>query len=144
MRVTSNVPEEVDTAAEGGAPMAASATIHICTTCRRPADLEDFPRPGAALARATAAAARGPHIIVRQVRCLANCKRGLSAAIRREGGWSYIFGDLDPESGAAALIQGAQLLAGSADGLMPWRGRPEPLKRGMIARLPPLLFEDAE
>ena len=29
-------------------------------------------------------------------------------------------------------------------GLMPWRGRPEPLKRGLIARVPPFNVEDAE
>jgi predicted metal-binding protein len=39
------------------------------------------------------------------------------------------------------LVDGARLLAGAADGIMPWRGRPEPLKRGLIARIPPLDFE---
>ncbi len=121
-----------------------SATIHVCITCRRPDDPEVFPRPGADLARATAAAAEGANIRVRRVRCLANCKRGLSAAIRCDGAWSYAFGDLEAASGAAALVQGARLLAAANDGIMPWRGRPEPLKRGMIARLPPLHFEDNE
>ena len=39
-----------------------------------------------------------------------------------------------------ALIEGARLLAGAADGMMPWRGRPEVLKRGLIARVPPIDF----
>ena len=38
----------------------------------------------------------------------------------------------------ADLIAGAKLFAGSADGLIPWRGRPESLKRGLVARFPPL------
>jgi predicted metal-binding protein len=38
------------------------------------------------------------------------------------------------------LVVGARLLAGAADGIMPWRGRPEPLKRGLIARVPPVSF----
>lgn len=142
--MTSSDWGHIDGAATGAGHSVASTTIHVCITCRRPADPEDSPRPGAALARATATSADGPDVVVRRVRCLANCKRGLSAAIRRDGGWSYVFGDLDPETGAAALIEGARLLAGSADGLMPWRGRPEPLKRGMIARVPPILFEEAE
>jgi predicted metal-binding protein len=25
---------------------------------------------------------------------------------------------------------------------MPWRGRPEPLKRGLIARVPPIDFQE--
>jgi predicted metal-binding protein len=42
-----------------------------------------------------------------------------------------------------ALIEGACLLAQAADGIMPWRGRPEPLKRGLIARVPPINFQEA-
>jgi predicted metal-binding protein len=123
---------------------AGATTILVCITCRRPGDPEDAPRPGASLAAATLAAAESSGIAVRRIRCLANCKRGLSAALRRDGAWTYVFGDLDPETGSAALMSGAQLLAGSTDGLMPWRGRPEPLKRGMIARLPPIDFQETE
>jgi predicted metal-binding protein len=141
MRATCNDPEATGIAQTDGVDL---AVVHVCITCRRPSDPEDFPRPGAAFARAVAAAAAGTRIRVRRVRCLANCKRGLSAAIRREGSWSYIFGDLHPTTDAAALIEGATLLAGAEDGVMPWRGRPEPLKRGMIARLPPMELEESE
>jgi predicted metal-binding protein len=116
-----------------------AATILVCITCRRPGDPEQsVPRAGAELARATAVAAAG-HVTlrVRGVRCLANCQRGLSAAIIRQGAWSYIFGDLNRDDGPAALVAGARLLAAAADGLMPWVGRPLCLKRGMIARVPP-------
>jgi predicted metal-binding protein len=77
---------------------------------------------------------------VLRVRCLANCKRGLSAAVRRNQAWTYLFGGLDAEHGAAALIEGARLFAHATDGVMPWRGRPEALKRGLIARTPPVDF----
>jgi predicted metal-binding protein len=79
-------------------------------------------------------------VLIRRVRCLGNCSRGLSAALRRDGAWSYVFGRLQAED-AASLIDGARLLATSTDGLLPWRERPECLKRGLIARLPPLNFE---
>ena len=75
------------------------------------------------------------------VSCLANCKRALSAAMVRRDGWTYVFGDLAPDS-AADLLTGAALLAGSEDGLMPWRGRPDVLKRGMVARIPPLTLKE--
>jgi predicted metal-binding protein len=106
---------------------AGPVTIFVCVTCRRPADPEDIPRPGATLAALTAQAAAGTGLIVKQVRCLANCSRGLSAAVRRHDAWTYIFGGLDETTDAAALVEGAQLLARSNDGLMPWRGRPAPL-----------------
>jgi predicted metal-binding protein len=37
---------------------------------------------------------------------------------------------------------GAQLLAQATDGIMPWRGRPESLKRGLIARIPPIDYRE--
>jgi predicted metal-binding protein len=40
--------------------------------------------------------------------------------------------------------RGARLLACATDGIMPWRGRPQPLKRGLIARVPPVNFEELE
>ena len=125
------------------------ATVYVCITCRRASDPDAEPRPGALLADATASAAQGSGIAVRRVRCLANCTRGPSAAVRADGGsnadasWTYIFGGLDLAS-ASALIDGARLLAGAADGIMPWRGRPEALKRGLIARVPPLDFEEED
>jgi predicted metal-binding protein len=119
-----------------------STTIYVCITCRRAGDSEDGVRPGLALARETARAAEGSGVTVRQVRCLANCSRALSAAIRRDDAWTYVFGGLDPDRDAAALIEGARLFARASDGLMPWRGRPDVLKRGLIARVPPMDFEE--
>ena len=121
---------------------AASTTIYVCITCRRAGDPENGVRPGLILARATARAAEGTGVAVRQVRCLANCNRALSAAVRCDGAWTYVFGGLDADTDAAALIEGARLLARAEDGVMPWRGRPEILKRGLIARVPPIDFEE--
>jgi predicted metal-binding protein len=132
-----------DNAAKAEYSPGAAATIVVCITCRRPGDPDAAPRLGATLAERTQAAADGTGLKFRRIKCLANCKRGCSAAIIREGGWAYVFGDLD-ETASAALIEGARLFARSSDGLMPWRGRPEPLKRGMIARVPPLTYEEAE
>jgi predicted metal-binding protein len=139
--ISTATPREAD----GEHASAASTTIFVCITCRHSDDPETFPRPGARLAGLTARAAEGRGVIVKRVRCLANCTRGLSACIRRHDGWSYIFGGLDASADSAALIEGARLLASSTDGLMPWRGRPAALKRGLIARVPPLDFtEDLE
>ena len=118
-----------------------AATVYVCVTCQRAGMPESEPRPGAVLADATVKAAEGTGVTVRRVRCLANCSRGPSAAMRCNGSWTYIFGGLGTDC-ATALIDGARLLAAAADGLLPWRGRPEPLKRGLIARIPPLDFEE--
>jgi predicted metal-binding protein len=121
------------------------STVLVCITCRAAADPIDAqdaaPRAGMVLAEATAiAAANAPDISVQRVRCLGNCSRGLSAAIRCDHAWTYVFGGLEPTRDGPSLIIGARLLAQAADGIMPWRGRPESLKRGLIARVPPRHF----
>jgi predicted metal-binding protein len=103
----------------------AGATVYVCVTCRNPNDQEDGPRPGLTLARAAAKAAEGTGVTVCPVECLANCSRSLSAAMRCDGTWTYIFGGLEADRDAEALIEGARLLARAEDGLLPWRGRPE-------------------
>jgi predicted metal-binding protein len=122
---------------------AGAATVYVCITCRHPGGPDTEPRPGAILAAATAKAAEGSGVVIKPVRCLANCTRGLSAAVRCNGSWTYVFGGLDAAC-ASALVDGARLLASAADGIMPWRGRPQSLKRGLIARVPPINFEEPE
>ena len=118
-------------------------TVIVCSSCRDETGSDARPRPGERLGDAVRDLAAGSGISVRQIECLGNCKRRMSAALLRENCWSYVFGDLTPES-APDLIAGAVLFATSADGLLPWRGRPDSLKRGLVARIPPSsLLKDA-
>jgi predicted metal-binding protein len=117
--------------------------IYVCITCKRAGEPDSEPRPGAMLAAATERAADGTDVIVRQIRCLANCTRGPSAAMRCNGSWTYLFGGLDATN-AGALVEGAKLLATASDGILPWRGRPEILKRGLLARVPPIDFNEVD
>src|SRR5271170_1995039 len=121
-------------ATSAGAPI-----IYVCVTCRPVGEPDSALRPGAILAAATARAAAGTEVQVRPMKCLANCSRGPSAAMRCTGSWTYVFGGLDVGC-AEALVEGARLLARAADGILPWRGRPAPLKRGLIARVPPIEY----
>jgi predicted metal-binding protein len=120
--------------------MTSSPIVYVCITCKRAGDPNTEPRPGAVLAAATVAAAAGTEVEVRRMRCFANCTRGPSAAIRCNGSWTYVFGGLD-QTCAGALVEGARMLARAADGILPWLGRPEVLKRGLIARVPPMDFD---
>ncbi len=127
-------PDGTVTADVGATPV----TIIVCSSCRDESGSDAHPRAGALLAQATQDAAHDSHSIeVRTVECLGNCKRRLSAALLRNDCWSYVFGDLSIASGDD-LVAGAELFATSQDGLIPWRGRPDSLKRGLVARIPPL------
>jgi len=124
---------------EDDPPVDAGVTIVVCNSCRGESSSDDYPRPGSRLLENTRRAAEGSGIAVRHVGCLGNCKRGISAAMLREGCWSYVFGGLSEDSGED-LVAGALLFARSTDGFMPYRARPESLKRGLIARIPTIDF----
>jgi predicted metal-binding protein len=118
--------------------MIKQAVVFVCTTCKAATAPAGTLPAGVLLARGVAAfLGDATDVRVEGVRCLANCSRGPSAAIRCEGAWTYVFGNLDEARDGPALVAAARLLAGAADGLLPWRGRPEVLQRAVIARLPP-------
>lgn len=125
-----------DASCDAADARACDVTILVCSSCRDETGSDTHPRAGAKLAEHARIAAGGD-VAVRTVECLGNCKRRLSAALIRNGSWSYVFGDLNISSGED-LVTGARLFATSTDGLIPWRGRPDSLKRGLVARIPPL------
>src|ERR1700691_6537334 len=108
-----------------------AAMIYVCITCRRQGTGDPIGDcgsardllPGALLAAATERAVQGTEVTVRRLRCLANCTRGPSAAVRANGSWTYVFGGLDTAN-ATDLVAGARPIAAARDRGMPSRGRP--------------------
>jgi predicted metal-binding protein len=135
--------KKTTTKTRAGAAADAAPLVYVCITCRAAGAADQEPRPGELLAAATERAAAGTEVEVRRLRCFANCSRGPSAAMRCKDSWTYVFGGLDPTC-AEALVAGARLMAGNAEGILPWRGRPEPLKGRLIARVPPLGFTETD
>jgi predicted metal-binding protein len=80
---------------------------------------------------------------VRSVECMSACSHPCAVAFTAEGKHTYLFGDLshDPETFTAtaiAILDCAHKYYYADDGLLPWAERPEPLKKGVLARIPPL------
>ena len=115
------------------------ATLHICITCRSASDPSaEGPRPGAALFEAIAALPAPEGLRVLPTECLSACKTGCSVALSAPGKYAYVYGFMDPDLHAAAILEGAALYAASPDGIVPWRARPEIFRKQSIARIPPL------
>ena len=116
--------------------------ILVCVTCR-PAGA---PREGQAAGQALFEAIEDEALRVdapwpvRAVECMSACSHSCTVALQGAGKTSYLFGDL-PSDGetAAQVLQCAALHARSPDGLVAWADRPERLRRGVMARLPPPL-----
>ena len=118
--------------------------LHVCLTCRQ-RDAEgqvietDDPRAGTRLHDALAASLPddAPFILA-GVECLSNCKRACTVGLTSPTRWSYVYGDLDPVESIDDIIAGATLYAGTDDGIVPWRERPQIFRKGVIARIPPV------
>ena len=75
---------------------------------------------------------------VRPVQCLGVCKRPATVAVTSADGYMFLFGDLQTDSGTAALVSFVKSYQNSDYGLVPWRERAEVLRKGMVARVPPM------
>ncbi|MDR3493550.1 MAG: DUF1636 domain-containing protein [Ancalomicrobiaceae bacterium] len=119
--------------------------VHVCISCRAEGEALEprEQRAGARLHRAlvTAAAAEGRDIAIVPVDCMSVCKRPVTVGLSAPGKWTYIYGDfakVAPEAAAAIILDGLARYEAAGDGIIPWKERPEALKRGVIARLPPM------
>jgi predicted metal-binding protein len=122
-------------------------SILICVTCRAAGEpLEAAAeRPGARLYRAlmSVATRRRAEVDLVPVECLSVCKRPCTIGFSAPGKWTYIYGDFAPsERAAEEILDAAALYAATPDGLIPWKQRPDALKKGVVARLPPLVLRN--
>lgn len=116
------------------------SVLLVCTSCRALGSDPGAPRPGAALLQAVRASAPdGSAPAVRGVTCLSGCKRPCCVALLAEYRVSYLFGDLPADAASAAeLLEAARHHAVAPDGWMPRANRPERLRAGILARIPPM------
>jgi predicted metal-binding protein len=126
--------------------MSAPTVVTICSTCRPEGVPEEGERTGAVLGRAVvrALAASGPevHVETRAIACLSACSRACSVAFASPGKFAYVIGNLLPED-AGTVADFAIAHAKSADGVPPWRERPEKVRKNTISRVPPADAEHA-
>jgi predicted metal-binding protein len=116
------------------------ATLFVCITCKSGED-----RLGQALFDALKARL-GPDgedgVALRAVECLSVCKRPCTVALAARGKWTYVVGDLDLTIHLEDIVTAAQRFAAAPDGIVPWRERPLPFRRGVISRTPPLALAE--
>ncbi|MEL7153713.1 MAG: DUF1636 domain-containing protein [Pseudomonadota bacterium] len=119
-----------------------TAILSICLTCRDGReDLFDGVRGGKRLSDAVCAQLAQDRVLnleLRGVRCMSQCKRACTISLTAPDAFTWIFGDLDPEFHAQQVITVAELYAQSPEGFMNRDERPEPMRSGVLGRLPPI------
>lgn len=116
-----------------------STKVYVCITCKVAGEATEE-RAGARLFRMLNeqnAVSDAPIELV-PVECLSVCKRPCTVSFAAPGKWTYVYGDLPAETAAETILEGAALYSKTFDGLIPWKQRPEALKKGVISRIPPL------
>lgn len=124
---------------------ASDATIFVCVSCTVEGARNE--QPGRRLYEAVArklAARQDSKATVKPVDCLAVCKRPCTVVLSGEGKWTYVVGDLGPDANADDVIAAAEAYAVTANGIIPWRERPQSFRKGVISRIPPLSFRPEE
>ncbi len=132
------MPESAGAHAPGLSEPHAPVVISVCVSCRGDVETD---LPGERLLAALRRQADPVAVSVRAVQCLSVCKRPCTAALTGPDRYTYVFGDLDSETAAEALLEGAATYRSQEHGYMLWRERPEALRRGIVARIPPLPWD---
>lgn len=128
--------------------MVARVTVFVCVSCRASADTAGKrDRPGAELVGMLAQRLRDAgtdDVTVTGVECLAVCKRPSTIAISAPGHWTYIVGDLDLARDIDDVVATILAYRRAENGIVPWKQRPAPFRKGVVARVPPLGFVQPE
>ncbi|WP_425040230.1 DUF1636 family protein [Primorskyibacter sp. S187A] len=114
--------------------------ILVCIKCLRGTETTgDGERPGTRMYEELRARDMPEGVTLLPVECLQNCDYGCSVGFRGgEDRWTYIYGNFHEASHPDLIVEAASLYRDTKDGLIPWRTRPEHLKRNCIARVPPV------
>ncbi|MBD2207690.1 DUF1636 domain-containing protein [Calothrix sp. FACHB-1219] len=76
---------------------------------------------------------------IQPVECMSACNRSCVVAFAAQGKITYLFGDLTVDESASAVLECANKYYSKNDGILPWSERPEALKKGILAKIPPIL-----
>jgi predicted metal-binding protein len=119
--------------------------VSVCVTCRM-GSTNEGPRVGAMMLDAIAplVGAQAPDVEVRAVQCLGVCKRPATVAVSAPDGYTFVFGDLEPQTGAEAIVAFVKAYSQVAYGFVPWSARPELLRSRLVARIPAPAWSPAD
>jgi predicted metal-binding protein len=114
--------------------------VHVCTTCHAEGESRES-GAGAKLHAALLDARSEADPQVAAVECFSVCRRPCTLSFSARGCWTYVYGDFAWDTDPNEILAAARLYGDSPQGLIPWKQRPQALKKGVVARFPPINIE---
>ena len=83
---------------------------------------------------------RKNNLVLREVKCMSQCKRACIVSLTAQDSFTYIFGDVDPNQTkyAQELLELVSIYSKANEGFMRRRDRPDLFRSNILGRLPPI------
>ena len=115
--------------------------LSVCLTCRDNREEIYGERGGARLARKAHQELGNKKLVkLRGVECMSNCKRACILSLTSINGFTYMFGDIDPNRSeyVKSLKDLISTYKSRPAGFLRRRERPESFRSNILGRLPPI------
>ena len=114
--------------------------LSVCISCRDNRESKYKVRGGKRFSRILQKSIRKKNLLLREVKCMSQCKRACIVSLTAQGSFTYIFGDVDPNQTkyAQELLELVSIYSKANEGFMRRRDRPDLFRSNILGRLPPI------
>ena len=115
--------------------------LSVCISCRDNRESKYKVRGGKRFSRMLQKSIRKNNLLLREVKCMSQCKRACIVSLTAQDSFTYIFGDVDPNQTkyAQELLELVSIYSKANEGFMRRRDRPDLFRSNILGRLPPIL-----
>ena len=114
--------------------------LSVCISCRDNRESKYKLRGGNRFSRMLQKSIRKKNLLLREVKCMSQCKRACIVSLTAQDSFTYIFGDVDPNQTkyAQELLELVSIYSKANEGFMRRRDRPDLFRSNILGRLPPI------
>ena len=114
--------------------------LSVCISCRDNRENKYKLRGGKRFSRMLQKSIRKNNLVLREVKCMSQCKRACIVSLTAQDSFTYIFGDVDPNQTkyAQELLELVSIYSKANEGFMRRRDRPDLFRSNILGRLPPI------
>ena len=114
--------------------------LSVCISCRDNRESKYKVRGGKRFSRILQKSILKNNLVLREVRCMSQCKRACIVSLTAQDSFTYIFGDVDPNQTkyTKELLELVSIYSKANEGFMRRRDRPNLFRSNILGRLPPI------